>query len=180
MPAVPRKFVVQRALKLGMKPSQLVLLAVVALLALPASASADGPIGSRSLLDGQIRTSGAAGSCLSAPPRARPAWSSAARRRPAAASSPPASPRRRATGTSSIWDVLTKRMVAGSAGFGANELAEGFVGGGREVIVQACRRSGASTATLVVNNVPVPAGHEARTSRRSSRSRSRRRPTARA
>ena len=58
----------------------------------------------------------------------------------------------------SVWDVLTKRMVAGSASFGANELAEGFVGGGRQVVVQACRRSGSSTAKLEVAAVPVPQG----------------------
>ena len=57
-----------------------------------------------------------------------------------------------------IFDVLTKRMVAGSAGFGATELAGGFAGGGRELLVQACRRSGADSARLTVTSEAIAPG----------------------
>ena len=57
-----------------------------------------------------------------------------------------------------LFDVRTGRLVAGSAGFNAVEVAEGFVGGEREVAVQACRRSGsARSASLNVFSVAVPA-----------------------
>ena len=59
------------------------------------------------------------------------------------------------------WDVAVfdgaGRRVAGSAHFGALELAEGFVRGGQALTVQACRRSGrARLAQLSVQNVPLP------------------------
>jgi len=58
-----------------------------------------------------------------------------------------------------IFDALNRTSVAGAAGFGSDELASGFAGGGRDLIVQACRRSGpASQANIVVSSVPVPAG----------------------
>ena len=58
----------------------------------------------------------------------------------------------------SIFDVLTGRLVAGSAGFGATELATGFVGGGRELLVQACRRSGSQSARLNVTSEAIAPG----------------------
>jgi hypothetical protein len=58
-----------------------------------------------------------------------------------------------------VFDKLTGRTIAASAGFGARELAEGFAGGGRELVVQACRRSGgASSASLSAFSVAVPSG----------------------
>jgi hypothetical protein len=58
-----------------------------------------------------------------------------------------------------VFDKRTGRTVAASAGFGARELAEGFAGGGRELVVQACRRSGgAASASLSAFSVAVPAG----------------------
>src|SRR5688500_6268154 len=55
--------------------------------------------------------------------------------------------RARLTGRGGDWDVgvfdaKTKRSVAGSAAFGSNELAEGFVRKGQRLIVQACRERG--------------------------------------
>jgi hypothetical protein len=56
-----------------------------------------------------------------------------------------------------IFDVDTGRLVAGAAGFGSHEVGSGFAGGGRELVVQACRRSGpAGTARISVFNTPVP------------------------
>jgi hypothetical protein len=56
-----------------------------------------------------------------------------------------------------IYDARTRHLVAGSAGFNAVELAQGHAGAGRELIVQACRRKGATrTAQLRVTSVPVP------------------------
>jgi hypothetical protein len=60
------------------------------------------------------------------------------------------------------WDVGVfapdGALVAGSAMRGATELAEGFVRGGRTLVVQACRRSGAAgDAQLSVQNVVLPA-----------------------
>jgi hypothetical protein len=56
-----------------------------------------------------------------------------------------------------IFDVDTGRLVAGSAGFASREVASGFAGGGRELVVQACRRSGSSgSARVTVFNTPVP------------------------
>ena len=62
-----------------------------------------------------------------------------------------------------VFDKSTGRTVAASAGFGAREVAEGFAGGGRQLVLQACRRSGsASSAGLSAFSVAVPAGTEAR------------------
>jgi hypothetical protein len=56
-----------------------------------------------------------------------------------------------------VFDARTGRAVAGSAGTRSQEVAEGFAGGGREVVVQACRRSGDTPgASLSVFAVPVP------------------------
>ena len=41
-----------------------------------------------------------------------------------------------------MFDAKSKRSVAGSAAFGSNELAEGFVRKGQRLIVQACRERG--------------------------------------
>ncbi len=58
-----------------------------------------------------------------------------------------------------IFDKRSGRTVSASAGFGAREVAEGFAGGGRELVIQACRRSGgSSSANLGAFNVAVPAG----------------------
>jgi hypothetical protein len=60
-----------------------------------------------------------------------------------------------------LFDKQSGRLVSASAGFGAREVAEGFAGGGRQVVVQACRRSGgAASATLTAFSVAVPAGAE--------------------
>ena len=48
-----------------------------------------------------------------------------------------------------LFDAATKRLVAGSAAFGASEVASGFAGGGRELVVQACRRSGTARSASV-------------------------------
>jgi hypothetical protein len=56
-----------------------------------------------------------------------------------------------------VFDRRSGRLVAGSAGFRSRELAQGFAGGGRDLVVQACRRSGATdSARLSVHAVPVP------------------------
>jgi Zinc carboxypeptidase/RTX calcium-binding nonapeptide repeat (4 copies) len=60
------------------------------------------------------------------------------------------------------WDLAvvdrdSGRVVAGSTSFGSDEVAQGFAGGGEELVVQACRRSGSdATATLAVGFTPVP------------------------
>ena len=41
-----------------------------------------------------------------------------------------------------VFDANSGRFVAGSASFGSNELAEGFVKGGQKLVVQACRFRG--------------------------------------
>ncbi|MBA2349984.1 MAG: hypothetical protein H0V81_17045, partial [Solirubrobacterales bacterium] len=64
-----------------------------------------------------------------------------------------------------IFDKQTGKRVAGGAGFGPSEVATGFLGGGRTMIVQACRRSGSATARLKVRSEAVPsAGIEHRPS----------------
>ncbi len=61
-----------------------------------------------------------------------------------------------------VFDKRSGRTVAASAGFGARELAEGFAGGGRELVIQACRRSGsAASASLSAFSVAVSAGTKA-------------------
>jgi Zinc carboxypeptidase len=61
-----------------------------------------------------------------------------------------------------IFDKRSGRTVSASAGFGAREVAEGFAGGGRELVIQACRRSGGSaTAELAAFSVAVPRGSAA-------------------
>ena len=58
-----------------------------------------------------------------------------------------------------VFDKRTGRTVSASAGFGAREVAEGFAGGGRELVIQACRRSGNSaSAGLSAFSVAVPRG----------------------
>jgi hypothetical protein len=50
-----------------------------------------------------------------------------------------------------VFDAETGRTVAGSAHFGSREVAEGVVGKGQRLVVQACRRSGTTrTANLSV------------------------------
>jgi hypothetical protein len=57
------------------------------------------------------------------------------------------------------WDVAAfagDRLVAGAAGFGARELAQGFVRRGQRIAVQACRRSGdARSARVTATLAPV-------------------------
>jgi hypothetical protein len=55
-----------------------------------------------------------------------------------------------------VFDTSSGRSVAGSAGFGSNELAEGFVKKGQKLRIQACRfRGGASSADLSVGFVAI-------------------------
>lgn len=57
------------------------------------------------------------------------------------------------------FDKATGRLVAGGAGYGADEVGAGFVAQGREVIVQACRRSGtARQAELTITALGIPTG----------------------
>ncbi len=56
-----------------------------------------------------------------------------------------------------VFDSRTGKRVAGSASFGASELAEGVAAGGQTLTVQACRRSGATdSARLTVRSIPLP------------------------
>ena len=55
-----------------------------------------------------------------------------------------------------VFDASSGRSVAGSAGFGSNELAEGFVKQGQKLRVQACRfRGSASSADLSIGFVAI-------------------------
>ena len=115
MPAVPRKFVVRRALKLGMKPSQLFLVAVVALLAAAGERvrrrPRRQPLAARRT-DPHLAAPPAP--ACSAPPRRgrrRPAPRDGARQRPRRR---PPDRRRRATGTSRLRRAPAA-AVAGSA-----------------------------------------------------------------
>ncbi len=55
-----------------------------------------------------------------------------------------------------VFDASSGRSVAGSAAFGSNELAEGFVKQGQKLRVQACRfRGSASSAQLSVGFVKI-------------------------
>ena len=55
-----------------------------------------------------------------------------------------------------VFDANSGRFVAGSASFGSNELAEGFVKGGQKLVVQACRfRGEATSADLSVGFVKL-------------------------
>ena len=55
-----------------------------------------------------------------------------------------------------VFDANSGRFVAGSASFGSNELAEGFVKGGQKLVVQACRfRGDATSADLSVGFVKL-------------------------
>jgi hypothetical protein len=57
-----------------------------------------------------------------------------------------------------VFDQRSGKPVAGSASFGATELAEGVVAADQALVVQACRRSGTSdTARLTVRSVPLAA-----------------------
>ena len=56
-----------------------------------------------------------------------------------------------------IFEAATGKRVAGSAFWGSDEIAQGFVAGGQELVVQACRRSGAAeSATLTVESEAIP------------------------
>jgi hypothetical protein len=56
-----------------------------------------------------------------------------------------------------VFDAKTKRVVAGSAAFRGNEVAEGFVSKGQRLLVQACRFAGrASTARMSVSFLAEP------------------------
>lgn len=58
-----------------------------------------------------------------------------------------------------VFEANSGRAVAGSAGFGSNELAEGFVKKGQKLRIQACRfRGDASSANLSVGFAAVAAG----------------------
>jgi hypothetical protein len=48
-----------------------------------------------------------------------------------------------------VFDARSKRYVAGSSAFGANELAEGFVRKGQKLLVQACRYRGDGASARV-------------------------------
>jgi hypothetical protein len=57
-----------------------------------------------------------------------------------------------------VFDKLTGRRVAGSASFGADELAEGVAAKGQVLLLQACRRSGWSeSVALNAKSIPLPA-----------------------
>jgi hypothetical protein len=58
----------------------------------------------------------------------------------------------------SVFDNGSGKPIAGSAAFGATELAEGVAAKGQSLLVQACRRSGsADSARLNVKSLPLPA-----------------------
>ena len=58
-----------------------------------------------------------------------------------------------------VFDADTRDLVAASAGFGADELAEGPVREGQELLVQACRYDGgASTAALTTEVLSTSSG----------------------
>jgi len=58
-----------------------------------------------------------------------------------------------------IFDPKTSNRIAGSAFFGAKEIAEGFAAAGQRLSVQACRRTGGSdSARLSVENTGVQGG----------------------
>lgn len=60
-----------------------------------------------------------------------------------------------------VYDARTRRLVAGSAAFRGNELAEGFVRKGQRLLVQACRFSGRATrARVSVSFVAEPAAQQ--------------------
>jgi hypothetical protein len=60
-----------------------------------------------------------------------------------------------------VFDARTKRVVAGSAAFRGNELAEGFVRKGQRLLVQACRFAGqASRARVSVSFLAEPRTHQ--------------------
>ena len=65
----------------------------------------------------------------------------------------------RLTGGEGDWDVAVfsgDRLVAGSSHFGTQELAEGVVMEGQELVVQTCRRSGdTESASLDVSFIPL-------------------------
>jgi hypothetical protein len=57
-----------------------------------------------------------------------------------------------------VFDKASGRRVAGSASFGANELAEGVAAKGQTLLLQACRRSGGSdSVALNAKSIPLPA-----------------------
>ena len=57
-----------------------------------------------------------------------------------------------------VFDKPSGRRVAGSASYGANELAEGVAAKGQVLLLQACRRSGGTdTVALNAKSIPLPA-----------------------
>ncbi len=57
-----------------------------------------------------------------------------------------------------VFDKASGRRVAGSAAFGADELAEGIAAKGQALLLQACRRSGGSDSiALNAKSIPLPA-----------------------
>ncbi len=67
-----------------------------------------------------------------------------------------------------VFDAKTKRVVAGSAAFRGNEVAEGFVRKGQRLLVQACRFAGHASRRAHVGLVPRRAGRGIRSARRRS------------
>jgi hypothetical protein len=134
--------------------------AAAGLAAVPAPASADGPVGLRTLLDQRVTAEAAERrDCLDrAPAGAR----GVVQRRVEVPGSGIVAGRLQAASGDwdlALFDVRTGRRITGSAGFNATEVATGYAGGGREVVVQACRRHGrAATAQLTVTAIPVPQG----------------------
>lgn len=58
-----------------------------------------------------------------------------------------------------VFDAASGRLIAGSASRGTNEVAEGFVGTGQRLIIQACRYSGSTrSADLTVTSIRLPRG----------------------
>jgi hypothetical protein len=68
-------------------------------------------------------------------------------------------------GDSADWDLAvldraTDRVIAASAQRGSSELAEGFVLGDTDAIIQACRRSGTGGAQLSVESIGIDASDD--------------------
>jgi hypothetical protein len=60
-----------------------------------------------------------------------------------------------------VFDAKSKRLVAASAAFRGNEVAEGFVKRGERLLVQACRFAGkASRARVSVSFLAEPASRQ--------------------
>jgi hypothetical protein len=134
----------------------MVRLALLLLLVLAPSASAAG------LLSADLRADGASSaSCL------QPRGGAGVVRRPLVADANGLVRARLQSGAGD-WDVavfdVAGELVAGSAHFGASELAEGFVEAGEALTLQACRRSGAGPlAQVSVQNILLPPAGPGRT-----------------